>query len=91
MLTIGSLSISASLGMLEHIAHGTGPEQALVALGYAGWAPGQLEDEIESNSWISVPLSTSLLFDSNNQSKWQQAANLQGIDLHKLSSVAGHA
>lgn len=91
MLTVKGISISGSVHLLQHIAEGNGPKNSILALGYAGWAPGQLEDEIESNSWISVPLSHGLLFDKKHESKWERAAMLQGVDLTKLSSTAGHA
>ncbi len=91
MLQIGELAISGTIEILEHIAADTGPKEYLLALGYAGWSPGQLEKEIENNSWISVPLDSKLIFDRNNDSKWQRAAFSHGIDLTKLSTVAGHA
>ena len=91
MLIIGEIAISVSLNLLQAIAAGEGPKDRLLALGYAGWAPGQLEAEIKINSWISVPVSSELLFDQNNPRKWERAAMLQAVDLSKLSTVAGHA
>lgn len=91
MLTVGGIAISGSLGILKSIAAGAGPKRSLLALGYAGWAAGQLESEMEENSWISVPASIDLIFDQANTHKWERAAMLQGVDLRKLSTVAGHA
>ena len=91
MLTIGNIAISGSVGILQAIAEGKGPKKYIIALGYAGWAPGQLEDEVEENSWISVPISSDLIFDSKNGEKWERAAMLEGVDLSKLSTTVGHA
>jgi putative transcriptional regulator len=91
MVTVGEIGISASLEMLQRIAEGTGPARHLLALGYAGWAPGQLESEIAENSWFSVPLDVDLVFSQSAQAMWQQAANLQGVDMSKFSTLAGHA
>lgn len=91
MLTIEGVAISSSINVLQAIAAGKGPEKHLVALGYAGWAPGQLEGEVEENSWISVPLRSDLIFDHKNGEKWKRAAMLEGVDLSKLSTTAGHA
>jgi putative transcriptional regulator len=91
MITVGDIAISGSLNLLRNIAEGTGPEKRLLALGYAGWSPGQLEEEIENNSWISVPVDNAIVFDNNNMNKWQRAALTHGIDLNKFSTTAGHA
>jgi putative transcriptional regulator len=91
MLEIGGIAISGSLGVLRAMAEGQGPVRNLLALGYCGWAPGQLESEMEDNSWISVPLDKDLLFVPHNAQKWERAALLQGVDLRKLSTVVGHA
>lgn len=91
MLTVGDIAISGSLNILRVIAEGKGPKRSLVALGYAGWGAGQLENEIKENSWFSVPASTDLIFERTNAKKWERAAMLQGVDLRKFSTVAGHA
>jgi putative transcriptional regulator len=91
MITVGDIAISGSLKLLQAIAEGTGPTKRLLALGYAGWAPGQLEEEIQGNSWLSVPADNAIIFDLNNIGKWQRAALKYGIDIYKLSSEAGHA
>ncbi len=91
IITVNHIAISSSIHVLRDIAAGNGPKDRLLALGYAGWAPGQLEAEMEANSWISVPASRRLIFDTENDQKWQQAAGSQGIDIRKLTSDAGHA
>ena len=91
MLTMGDLAISGSLQLLRDISRGDGPQKRILALGYAGWSPGQLEEEIESNSWISVPADSGIIFDADNSLKWQRAAMQHGIDLAKFSTTAGHA
>lgn len=91
MITMGDVAISGSMGLLQKIAEGTGPKQRIITLGYAGWSPNQLEEEIEDNSWISVPVNSDLVFDKNNDRKWHRASFGNGIDLSKLSTVAGHA
>lgn len=91
MAVVGEVAISGSLGVLKTIAAGGGPKRHLLALGYAGWAPGQLEEEIQENSWFSVPMDSDLIFSNNLSDKWQQAGKLQGIDISKFSTLAGHA
>jgi putative transcriptional regulator len=91
LITSGNIAISSSLHVLRDIAQGKGPSERILALGYAGWAPGQLEAEMESNSWISVPASRELIFATDNEIKWSRAAQSQGIDIRKLTSDAGHA
>jgi putative transcriptional regulator len=91
LITVNNIAISSSIHVLRDIAAGKGPTERILALGYAGWASGQLEAEIESNSWISVPSSRALIFDPNNDTKWNRAAESLGIDIRKLTSDAGHA
>ena len=71
--------------------HGRGPRHSLFALGYAGWAPGQLDAEIQANGWLSVPADEEIVFDPDHDGKWQRALAKLGIDLSTLSSDAGHA
>lgn len=85
------IAVSSSLHILKEIAAGEGPKERLLALGYAGWAAGQLESEMEANSWISVPATRELVFMTDNDAKWQRAASSQGIDIRKLTSDIGHA
>ncbi len=91
MLVMGDVAISSSVSMLRAIADGGGPNECLLTLGYAGWAPGQLEAEIQANSWISAPATRELIFGADNDVKWQRAAGQLGVDMQKFSSVAGHA
>jgi putative transcriptional regulator len=83
--------LTASVDVLRAIAEGTGPRQCLMALGYAGWAPGQLETEIQANGWLHVPADEKLIFDTDDDDKWIAAVSKLGIDLSLLSGEAGHA
>ena len=85
------LRLTTSRDILEAIAAGRGPDRSLTVLGYAGWAPGQLEQEILDNSWLSVPAETSTLFDVPISERWQAAASTLGVDIRLLSGDAGHA
>lgn len=86
-----SIALTSNIEVLRDIAVGQGPSESLLALGYAGWNQGQLEEEIESNSWISVPATKELIFNVNNPEKWAKSAESAGIDLLKLSTTVGHA
>ena len=77
--------------ILGSMARGAGPAQAVVALGYAGWDAGQLEDEIRSNAWLTVPVDVSIIFATPIEQRWHAAAQLLGIDFGRLSNQAGHA
>lgn len=85
------ISITTSRDILEAMAHGNGPQQTLVALGYAGWSAGQLEREIKENAWLSCPAERSILFDLPPENRWEAAVALLGVDVGLLSSEAGHA
>lgn len=93
----GALTVSEEIQMtfsrdvLDALAAGKGPAKCLVALGYAGWAAGQLEAEVLANSWLTVPATTEIIFDLPYAERWQSAARSLGIDMHQLSSDAGHA
>lgn len=86
-----SLAVTTSKDVLEAIAKGEGPERSLVALGYAGWGPGQLEQEMADNAWLSGPADESIIFDIAPDKRWQAAAAAMGVDLSRLSSDVGHA
>ncbi len=88
--TIG-IGLTATLDVLRAIATGTGPQHSLFALGYAGWGAGQLDSEIQENAWLAVPADFELLFDSELDGLWDRAVRKIGIDVAKLSSMAGHA
>ncbi len=85
------VAITTSQDILRAIASGDGPRRALVALGYAGWGPGQLEHELAANAWLSCPASIDILFDTPHEQRWSAAAALLGVDLGLLSGDAGHA
>ena len=87
----GGLQLTTSRDIMEAMAKGTGPANALFALGYAGWTAGQLESEIADNAWLSVPRSDKLIFDTPIDERWDAATRLLGIDPSRLSSVAGHS
>jgi putative transcriptional regulator len=86
-----TLGVSTSRDILEAIAHDRGPDNFLVALGYAGWAAGQLERELAENSWLSAPANRDILFRLPVEARWKAAAELMGVDLNTLSGEAGHA
>ena len=85
------LSLTTSEDILIAIARGKGPEHFLIALGYAGWGTGQLEQEISANAWLTVPYEADIIFDTPIDQRWQSAATKIGIDLHLISNQAGHA
>ena len=85
------LMITTSPDVLETLGTDFAPEHYLVALGYAGWTPGQLEQELSENSWLTVPADTALLFDTPFAQRWHQALGRLGIDSCHLSSQVGHA
>jgi putative transcriptional regulator len=83
--------MTATLDVLEALAQGAGPKQALLALGYAGWGPGQLESEIARNDWLVSDLAQDLIFSAADSGKWMGALRLMGIDPISLSPSAGRA
>jgi putative transcriptional regulator len=87
----GGICLTATLDILKAIAQGTGPRQAILALGYAGWAPGQLESEIQHNGWLHCPADPDLIFGRDMDDKYERALHKIGIDLGMLSNSAGHA
>ena len=85
------LNLTTALEMLEAIAQGRGPYNYLVALGYAGWGPGQLEAELADNAWLTCPANLEILFDVPFEERVQSAAATLGIDFSLISGQAGHA
>jgi putative transcriptional regulator len=85
------VALTATLDILRAIAGGQGPRRSLLALGYAGWAPGQLEDEIQRNGWLSCAADEELLFGNDLDNKYVNALHKIGVDPAMLSSEAGHA
>lgn len=85
------MAMTATRDILEAIAAGEGPDRALLALGYAGWAPGQLEAEIMANGWLITEADSDLVLAEDHALKWQRALAQIGIDPRTLSAAAGHA
>lgn len=91
-LVVGEgVRLSRDPQILTDIARGVGPRQYLFLLGYAGWAPGQLEAELAVNGWLILPAEKTILFDTPDQEKWQQAALRFGIDIALFSDQIGAA
>jgi putative transcriptional regulator len=85
------VSLTATVDILRAIANGAGPGRAVLALGYAGWSAGQLENEMQQNSWLTCPADASLVFDSPVELKYDLAFRKLGINQSHLSAEAGHA
>ena len=85
------VSVSANTNILRDMVQELGPRHTLLAVGYAGWAPGQLEKEIEENSWITVPATPELIFQLDDDMKWGMASQSLGIDMNFYSPMVGHA
>lgn len=91
MVVEGGVALTATLDVLKDIAQGIGPRRSLLALGYAGWGPGQLEEEIRQNAWLNAPADEGLVFGEAHDQKWDQALSKLGISQATLSGDAGHA
>jgi len=85
------IHLTLSRDIIDALATGEGPRKSLVVLGYAGWESGQLEDEMLANSWLNVPASPDIVFDTPFQDRWMSAARSLGIDISQISPDAGHA
>lgn len=85
------IGLTTSKDILEAVARGEGPKHMLVTLGYAGWAPGQLEHELAQNAWLTVPARADILFDMPAEERFAAAMQVLGVDYANLSDVAGHA
>lgn len=85
------VALTASLDVLKAIAQGGGPKESVLALGYAGWGPGQLDAEMQQNAWLSVDADEALVFDAENDTKWRRALATMKIDPLLLSGTAGRA
>jgi putative transcriptional regulator len=90
-LVVGSIGLTATLDVLRAIGRGQGPRRSMLALGYAGWGPGQLDTEMSDNGWLHVPADEAIVFDEEIADKWQRALGKLGIDPLSLSGEAGHA
>jgi len=84
-------AMTATVDVLRSIAQGAGPKKAMLALGYAGWAAGQLDSEIQNNGWLHVAADHELVFGREHDDKWHRAVAKVGVDLSLLSSESGHA
>ncbi len=91
MLVDKRVGLTATMEVLKDIASGNGPKLNILALGYAGWGPGQLDAEIHANGWLSVPADDELVFDPDLDNKWERALAKIGVDFSMLSGEAGHA
>jgi putative transcriptional regulator len=90
LVVTDEISVAASKDILIAMAHNDGPEQSLVALGYAGWDAGQLENELIDNTWLHGPSSKEILFSTDSKDRWEASAALLGIDVNLISSQTGH-
>ncbi len=88
---LDGVSLSTSQDVLFAIADGVGPEKSLIALGYAGWEPGQLEAELADNAWLTCPFDADILFNTSSELRLEAAARRLGVNLSLLTSQAGHA
>ncbi len=91
LMVDSKVALTASLDVLKAIADGGGPRHGFLALGYAGWGPGQLDREITENAWLSAPADTAILFDTDHETKWRRAMAILKVDPILLSGTAGHA
>lgn len=85
------VSLTASVDILHAIVDGHGPEHCLLALGYAGWGEGQLEQEILENGWLHCDADTELIFETPHEHMWEKAVSRLGVDITGLTSACGHA
>lgn len=86
-----SISLSRDPRLLYDLADGIGPRKFLIALGYSGWGPGQLENELAVDGWLTLPASDQIVFDTPDKHKWHKAAQLYGIDISLFGDVIGSA
>ena len=91
LIVSDDIHLTLSRDVIDAMATGTGPDKTLVALGYAGWDAGQLEQEMLANSWLNVPASPEVVFDTPFDKRWMSAAQILGVDISQISSDAGHA
>ena len=88
---VNGVALTATVDILKALAQGKGPKKSLLALGYAGWGPGQLDMEIRANGWLQVPSDSEIIFDIEPDTKWERAIQRLGIDPRMLSEDVGHA
>ena len=85
------VALTSTSEFFDDLTKGKGPKNSILALGYAGWGPGQLEDEIMQNSWMSLPIESNFIFDEEVSKKWNDAYKMVGVDPMRLSSFSGRA
>ena len=85
------IALTSTADFFNDLSQGKGPQNSILALGYAGWKPGQLEEEIIKNNWMSLSVNSNFLFDEEVSKKWNQAYNLLGINPNNISSKSGSA
>ena len=85
------IGLTATLDILRDIASGQGPRRSVLALGYAGWGPGQLDQEMQANAWLNVPADEELIFGDDLNEKWERCIGKIGANLGALSGDVGHA
>jgi putative transcriptional regulator len=86
-----TVGLTATIDILKDIASGSGPRRSILALGYAGWGPGQLDAELQANAWLTVPADEELIFDDALNDKWERSMHKIGVDYAFLTGEAGHA
>ncbi|HID45099.1 MAG TPA: YqgE/AlgH family protein [Chromatiaceae bacterium] len=91
LLIEDDLAVTTSQDLVRAIARNEGPEEILFALGYAGWGPGQLEQELQQDAWIFGAASKEILFHTPIEARWEAAATLAGVDVNLISNIGGHA
>ena len=91
MMVDDDVALTATIDILRAIAEGEGPKRSLLALGYAGWGPGQLDAEMQANGWLTVDSDEALMFDADLETKWERSIAKIGVRLPMLSGEAGHA
>ncbi len=91
LLVAEEMALTATMDILQDMAGGCGPRRSLLALGYAGWGPGQLDSEIQANGWLHVGPDDQLVFGDDLDGRWEQAIGKLGVDVSLLSGDAGHA
>lgn len=91
LIVKNDVALTTSKDILQAIANNEGPADCVVALGYAGWSAGQLEQEMADNTWLSCPADEQIIFSTPAEERWKAAAKLIGVDLSLLSNDAGHA
>jgi putative transcriptional regulator len=91
MMVDEEIALTATVDVLRAIADGRGPRRSLLALGYTGWGPGQLDAEIQANGWLNAPADENLIFDPELDTKWERSFAKLGASLSVLSAEVGHA